>query len=141
MSTGSRIWIEHTLNHVPSVKNKADVLTRVKISWLSSIQGDKHRDICNASVSLEDVHNLKYMGVKRTLYLTQKLDPGMRRESVKKVVRDVNALILYQWYHWIIKSVAEIEVSSRTAMFCYNSTPRLGQDGTSVPQLQEYTYK
>ena len=30
------------VNHVPSMKNKADVLSRVKNSWLSSMQDNNH---------------------------------------------------------------------------------------------------
>ena len=55
--TGSRIWPELT----PSMKNKADILTRVKKSWLSVTQEEKCEDICNTGGSLEDVHNLNHM--------------------------------------------------------------------------------
>ena len=51
------------------------------------MQDVKFRDVCNAGVSLEDVHNLNYMEIKQTLYLAWKLDPDMSRELVKKVVR------------------------------------------------------
>ena len=47
------------------------------------MQDVKFRNVCNAGVSLEDVHNLNHVGVKRTLYLAQKLDIGMSKELVK----------------------------------------------------------
>ena len=48
------------------------------------MQDNNYVDICNAGVSLEDVHNLNNMEVKRTLYLAQKIDSDISRESVKK---------------------------------------------------------
>ena len=38
------------INHFLSVKNKTDLLTRIKKSWLSSMLNDKHGDICNFDV-------------------------------------------------------------------------------------------
>ena len=38
---------------VPSMRNKVNILTRVKKSWLSVMQEEKCEDICN--VSLENV--------------------------------------------------------------------------------------
>ena len=37
--------------------------------------------------------------------------------------------------------MAEREVFPREAVFWYTSTPQSGQDGTSVPQRQVYTYE
>ena len=51
------------------------------------MQEEKCEDICNAGVSLEDVHNLNHMGVERTLYLDCKLNPDVSRESMKKIAR------------------------------------------------------
>ena len=68
------------ISFVPSMRNKADILTRVKKSWLSVVQEEKCEDICNAGVTLEDVYNLNHMEVERTLYLAPKLDPDVSRE-------------------------------------------------------------
>ena len=82
--TGLRIWTALT---GPSVRNKADIMTRVNKSWLSVMQEEKCEYICNAGVSLKDVHNLNHMGVEQTLYLARKLNPDVSSESVKKIVR------------------------------------------------------
>ena len=45
-------------------------------------------------------------------------------------------------HHRTIKAVVERgKVSPREAVFLYNSTPGSGQDSTSVPQQQVYTYE
>lgn len=72
---------------VPSKKNKADVLTRVKKGWLVSSEVE-HAHLCaGAVVDLAELHNKHHMGIDRTLYLAKKLDPEVSRESVKKVVQ------------------------------------------------------
>ena len=48
---------------------------------------EKCENICNAGVSLEDVHNLNHMGVEPTLYLVGKLNLDVSRESVKKIIK------------------------------------------------------
>ena len=77
------------VNFVPFalVKNTADILTRVKKSWLSSVQDNKYRYICSAGVSLKNVNNLNYMGVENTIFLARKRNPKISRKSAKKVVR------------------------------------------------------
>ena len=66
---------------VESKKNKADVLTRVPKQWLV---GDKH--VCSAGV-VEQLHGKNHMGVDRTFFLAQKLDPGIKKSQVKSLVR------------------------------------------------------
>lgn len=72
---------------VPTEKNKADILTRVKKSWLAGSEGD-HVAVCaGAVVDLAELHNRTHMGIDRTLYLARKLDPKVSRESVKRIVQ------------------------------------------------------
>ena len=69
------------------MRNKADILIRIKKSWLSVMQEEKCGDICNVGVSQGEVHNLNHMGVEPTLYLVGKLNLDVSRESVKKIIR------------------------------------------------------
>ena len=72
---------------VPTEKNKADILTRVKKSWLVSSEVEYAALCAGAVVDLTELHNKHHMGIDRTLYLAKKLDPEVSRESVKKVVQ------------------------------------------------------
>ena len=60
-----------TVTLVPSQKNKADMLTRVKKAW----QQEK-----------KDLHNMHYFGKVGTLYLVRKVNPNITTAAVKKVV-------------------------------------------------------
>ncbi|XP_068240133.1 uncharacterized protein [Palaemon carinicauda] len=72
---------------VPSEKNKADILTRVKKNWLVSSKVE-HAHLCaGAVVDITELHSKHHMGIDRTLYLAKKLDPQVSRECVKKVVQ------------------------------------------------------
>ena len=71
---------------VPSVKNKADILTRVKKGWLT-ISKSCNEEICAAGISLEAIHGQHHMGVDRTFFLARQMDPEVRRADVRKVVR------------------------------------------------------
>ena len=72
---------------VPTEKNKADILTRVRKSWLVNSEVE-HAHLCaGAVVDLTELHNRHHMGIERTLYLAKKLNPEVSRESVKKVVQ------------------------------------------------------
>ena len=53
------------LNLVSLNKNKANILTLVRKSWISSIQDNKHGDICKSG----RFHNLKLCGSLQMLYL------------------------------------------------------------------------
>ena len=72
-----------TITLVPSERNKADVLTRVK-SWLSTGKDGEEDGICAGAVSLREMHHL---GVDRSLYLARKVDPAVTRQSVQRVVK------------------------------------------------------
>lgn len=72
---------------VPTEKNKADSLTRVKKSWLVSNEVEPTHLCAGAVVDLAELHNKHHMGIDRTLYLAKKLDPEVSRESVRKVVQ------------------------------------------------------
>lgn len=78
-----------TVTLVPSAKNKADMLTRVKKQWLATDPGSENvTEVCcnGVSVDLGEVHKMHHMGVERTLYLARKLDPSVTKGAVKKVV-------------------------------------------------------
>ena len=71
---------------VASKDNKADVLTRVPRDWLRSRDGG-----LVSCVSLTDnirhLHNKHHMGVERSLYLAKRVEPGVTRQQVKRVVQ------------------------------------------------------
>ena len=59
---------------VPSEKNKADVLTRVKKAWLNmpGETGVPSAMVCCAGgLNLREEHGFHHMGVDRTLYLAR----------------------------------------------------------------------
>ena len=70
-----------TTELVASERNKSDVLTRVPKPWLV-----EDSVLCSAGM-IEQVHGKHHMGVDRTLFLAQKLDPSVKRSQVKNVVR------------------------------------------------------
>ena len=73
---------------VPTLKNKADELTRVSKKWLALGSGDPGgEDVCAGVVDVEELHNMHHVGVERTLFLARKVDPGVARGSVQRVVR------------------------------------------------------
>ena len=73
-----------TITLVPSQKNKADILTRVKKAWL---QGKKDVDlVCCVGEDLKDLPIMHHFGKERTLYLVRKVNPNITMEAVKEVV-------------------------------------------------------
>ena len=66
---------------VPTAKNKADVLTRIRKSWLLKGSG---KEVC--LMSLAQVHGMHHLGVDRTLYLARRQDPTVKREDVRRIV-------------------------------------------------------
>ncbi|XP_035828301.1 uncharacterized protein LOC101862068 [Aplysia californica] len=78
---------------VPTRKNKADILTRVKKEWLSTggygmEEGEPEPCVCaTGHLDLKDLHDMHHMGVDRTLYLARKVLPETSRADVKKVVQ------------------------------------------------------
>ncbi|GAB1600005.1 hypothetical protein Ahia01_000278000, partial [Argonauta hians] len=73
---------------VPSERNKADALTRVRKSWLDTAAREAVVSAMTADDSaVEQGHARHHMGVNRTLYLARKVDPAVRRGEVERVVR------------------------------------------------------
>lgn len=75
---------------VPSAKNKADVLTRVKRTWLESANdaAEAAELYCAATRDLKQLHSLHHSGVERTLFLARKVDPSISKKAVRQVVRE-----------------------------------------------------
>ena len=72
---------------VPSEKNMADPLTRASKKWL--IKEENEVLVCCLGIKkLEELHSMHHMGVGRTLCLVQKVDPLIKREEVRRVVRN-----------------------------------------------------
>ena len=71
---------------VPSERNKADALTRIKKQWL--VEKEEALVCCLRIEELEELHGMHHMGVERTLYLVRKVDPHIKREEVQKVVKN-----------------------------------------------------
>ena len=69
---------------VPWERNKADVLTRIKKQWL--VEKEQVPVCCLGIGELEELHGMHHMGMERTLYLVQKVDPHIKQE-VQKVVK------------------------------------------------------
>jgi len=69
---------------VQSERNKADVLTRVKKTWLGfREENEKVTTVCCAGISnVEDRHKLHHMDVDTTLYVARKIDPTITRDKV-----------------------------------------------------------
>ena len=78
-----------TVTLVPTKKNKADVLTRVKKAWLTNELEEVDREgmCCISAAGLTELHNMHHMGVDRTLYLSRMIDPTVTKQSVQGVVR------------------------------------------------------
>lgn len=73
---------------VPTSKNLADVLTRVKKEWLTKSEVDEVYAACAVGhIDLRALHDRHHMGVDRTLFLARKIFPGTSRDAVKKVVQ------------------------------------------------------
>ncbi|CAE1318271.1 unnamed protein product [Acanthosepion pharaonis] len=75
-----------SVTFVPSDRNKADALTRVKKSWLKVEKAITAT--CRAGRDeIKELHGLHHVEVDRTLYLVRKVYPEMSRDTVQKVVR------------------------------------------------------
>ncbi|XP_029643257.1 uncharacterized protein LOC115217646 [Octopus sinensis] len=71
---------------VPSEKNRADVLTRVKRAWLQVPEEAKQdvAAVCHLSDSeLRRLHTMHHMGVDRTLFLARKVDSDVKFSSAE----------------------------------------------------------
>lgn len=79
-----------SLTLVPTTKNKADALTRVKKDWLSCEVKEEAMDsyVCAAQhLDLKALHDMHHFGTDRTLYLARKMSPKVSRDDVKKIVQ------------------------------------------------------
>ena len=79
-----------TVTLVPTLKNKADALTRVKESWLTTEEDDLGEEdvaVCAGAVNLEEIHTMHHARVDCSLFLDRKIDPTVTKQSVEKVVR------------------------------------------------------
>ena len=74
---------------VPSDRNKADALTRVRKRWLKA-EEDTTAVCCVGQEEVKELHDLHHVGVDRMLYLIQKVNPDVTREAVQSVVRSCN---------------------------------------------------
>lgn len=87
----SEFELDVSITLVPTRKNKADVLTRVKKEWLSSSDDGKEEGsevaVCAAGqYDLKALHEMHHMGVDRSLYVARKVRPETSRDEMKKVV-------------------------------------------------------
>ena len=75
---------------VPTKKNKAGVLTRVKKEWLmgpENVSVQSQSPVCCTGVlTIKELHGMHHMGVDRTLFLARKVDPIVTREAVRRMV-------------------------------------------------------
>ena len=81
------------LSFVPSEKNKADVLTRVRKTWLRVPERLVEGVVAaNYSENLDssELHDMHHMGVNRTLFLARKVIPNNNREEVRQPGHVIN---------------------------------------------------
>ena len=69
---------------VPSQKNKAEMLTRVKRACLQ--EKKDIAPVCCVEEDLKDLHNMHHFWKQRTLYLARKVNPNITMEAVKEMV-------------------------------------------------------
>lgn len=73
---------------VPSEKNKADKLTRVKKAWIDMERYESGEKLCALALDVKESHDMHHMGVERTLFLARKVDPAVTKEAVKRIVKE-----------------------------------------------------
>ena len=77
--------LEITVEFVPTEKNKADVLTRVRKAWFA-----RAKQVSCSALTVTDrirrCHEAHHLGIDRTLYFVKKLIPDVSREAVQSVV-------------------------------------------------------
>ena len=73
---------------VPTSKNKADELTRVKKTWLTNVEDDENEGatVCAGTIDLEKVHNMHHVAVERSLFLSRNIDLNVTRPLMKEMV-------------------------------------------------------
>ena len=73
---------------IPSGKNKADILTRVKKNWLvNEVKEQEYHCLTAVAMDIKKSHGQHHMGVDRTLFAARQVDPSVTREEVMKVVK------------------------------------------------------
>ena len=82
----SQFGLSVKVSLVKSAQNRADVLTRVKKSWLEAVK-QCGEVACAAAVDVAGLHSKHHFGVDRTLYLARLVDPSVARRDVKKCVQ------------------------------------------------------
>ncbi|XP_029642717.1 uncharacterized protein LOC115217217 [Octopus sinensis] len=74
---------------VPSERNRADALTRVKRAWLEDPE-EAQKGIATAcrldDSKLKRLHAMHHLRVDKTLYLAKKIDADVTRRNIRKVV-------------------------------------------------------
>ena len=85
--------LEVTIQRVPSAQNKADILTRIPLSWLhersSTLQTLTSNMVCaTATKTIERLHQQHHFGIDRTLQLAHQVDDAITRQQVESVVRN-----------------------------------------------------
>ena len=78
----SEISLNLSVKYIPSEKNKADILTRVKKTWLT-----KKPEVINVA-SVRELHSEHHFGVDRSLYLARLVNPHVTRNDVEAVVKN-----------------------------------------------------
>ena len=77
--------LEVVVTFVKSEENRADILTRVKRSWLHE-ENTKDYSVC--AVGIHDLHADHHFGVERTLYLARMVNSDVSRNEVERCVRN-----------------------------------------------------
>ena len=78
--------LEVSVTLVPSEKNKADIMTRVKKAWLQARKSAP--PVCCIGEEVKELHEMHHFGRDRTLFLARKVRPGTTQEEVKEVVEN-----------------------------------------------------
>ena len=78
--------------YIPSSKNLADELTRVRKRWLQKTVSEcDDTNLCCAigdTSNLSDLHNRHHVGVDRSWFLMKKVDPTVTRKTVENIVKE-----------------------------------------------------
>lgn len=67
---------------MPSVRNKADVLTRVKNAWLGELEELKQGVVAMYQLHISELKKVHDIGMDRTLYLARKIHSDVTRWTI-----------------------------------------------------------
>ena len=79
-----------SVEFVPSEKNRADVLTRIRGRWMKMLGETDKSEVGMCCLTYDEVkehHDMHHMGIDKTLYLIRKVDRSVNKETVRQVVR------------------------------------------------------